>query len=123
MTHPTRSDGAPELNNENDRLLALAASARLAEHAKSQGIDAKPVPPEWGSPGVIVRTIGNKHVIVMRMLFTWRVMETDLDGWPAGRFWYYPADGLTAALQNAYDYSDGDAEPGGWVRAWDGRRG
>lgn len=97
-------------------------SSRLVEYAKSLGVDAKPIPRDWGSRGVIVRTVDDMHVVVMRMMFTWRVAELDFDGWPTGRFWCYPADnGLRAALTNAACY--GDAEPGGWVRAWDGRRG
>lgn len=98
-------------------------SAGLVRLAHAYGVTgAKALPVSWGWRGVVVRTMGDIQVVVMRLGFNWRVAELDIHGNPNGRYWCYPAyhaQAFRAALINAFSYGDG--EPDGWVKAWGDR--
>ena len=69
-----------------------------------------------------VATVGGRHVELLAMIFTTRVVETPVDcDYVYGRFWCYSSPLAAAAAVEAWDKAE-DTEPVGWVKAWDGRR-
>lgn len=97
-----------------------------ADLARQAGYpDVQPIPPEAEWRGVDVRGLpGGERVYVARMIFNWRVLESDTGGWPTGRYWCYAGVGLPTflvALRHAALYGDG--EPDGWIKSHDGRTG
>lgn len=68
------------------------------------------------------------HIDILRMLFTWRLVEVPRDTpYQYDRFWCYEGGDPIPAVLAAVSWYQRDrcaqgTEPTGWVRSWDRRR-
>jgi len=72
-------------------------------------------------------TIDRCHIDAIKMLFNWRLCETEFDEMTYARHWCYYDNGphgLTLLCGNALAWQARgfEGEPEGWIKAYDGRR-
>jgi hypothetical protein len=88
----------------------------------------EPLDPDAYGIGVRVMTTDRCHVDLVRMIFNWRICETDLGaGLSYGRYWCFPGTGnetFDRALAEALRYGGRpDDQPAGFIKSWETDRG
>lgn len=112
----------------NDRTVVDAYwRLRYLEMAELEGVVLDPLPQEYGMAFSFknVEQPDWPEIHLSRMLVNWRIQESV--GLFYGRYWCYASlsdHSFINAIRALKEWQgDPNAEPAGWIKAWDGRRG